>query len=77
MIRDVKEKYSCQAGVHYNKDASLGKNLKNGASVAMKREAVEYGIQARTLLIKICCLLMKHRIVLGQPDDHARLAKDE
>ena len=43
----------------------FGRDIKNGASVEMKRAAKDYGIQARTILLKIASLMIHHKINLN------------
>jgi len=52
-------------GLFYkDEEHKLGKNLKNGASMHMMTNPTDYGIKARTHLLKIASLMMKYRIFL-------------
>lgn len=64
IIHHIRDRYSCQLGIHFANEPWIGKDMKNGATIPMKRDAVDYGIHARTLLIKISCLLIKYNIDL-------------
>jgi hypothetical protein len=43
----------------------FGKDLTQGLSVKMKRDAYSYGIQARSLLLKIVSLMIENKIELN------------
>ena len=61
----LREKYSRQMGLLYNNDEQkIGKNIYKGASMDMMRDPKDYGIQARTHLLKIASLMVRHNIQL-------------
>lgn len=61
----IRDKYSKQMGLLYAGDENkLKKNIYKGASMDMERDPKDYGIQARTHLLKIASLMIKHNIKL-------------
>lgn len=75
---DLKEKYARQAGLFYTNDEhKVGRNLRDGANIEMRREAENYGIEARTLIIKLAGLALKHDVQLNAENyvDPSKYAK--
>jgi len=65
-VKEIREKYSRQLHLLYAGDEGiLGRDMKNGVSVEMKRAARDYGIQARALLIKIASLMIHNNVNLN------------
>ena len=65
-MKELREKYSKQLHLLYAGDEGiLGRDMKNGVSVEMKRAAKDYGIQARTLLLKIATLMIHNNVNLN------------
>ena len=61
----IRDKYSKQIGMFYEADEhKLGKSLLKGASMDMVRDPKDYGIQARSHLLKIATLMVRHNIKL-------------
>lgn len=65
IMHGIRDKYSRQMNMFYNgQERPLGKNISKGASVDMNRDPKDYGIQARTHLLKVASLMIKHKVHL-------------
>ena len=65
IMQGIKERYAHQMYLFYKGDeAMFGKDLSNGLTVKMKRDAHSYGIQARTLLLKIVAIMIENGVEL-------------
>lgn len=65
LVKEIRDKYSQQMNLYYAGDeAGLDRDMMNGAAIRMRRPAKEYGIQARTLLLKIASLMIHYRVRL-------------
>jgi len=60
--------------LYSNEEYKMGKSLFKGASVEMAKDPFDYGIQARSLLIKIASLMIKHKVYLTA-DNFVNLCK--
>tara|TARA_B110000285_G_C14912374_1_gene508566 strand:- start:101 stop:286 length:186 start_codon:yes stop_codon:yes gene_type:complete len=51
----------------------MGKCMADGVTVEMKRQAKDYGIQCRTLLLRIVALMIQNKISLKAENFFAKI----
>mmetsp|Transcript_14085 Transcript_14085/g.21964 ORF Transcript_14085/g.21964 Transcript_14085/m.21964 type:complete len:97 (+) Transcript_14085:406-696(+) len=70
-MKEIREKYAHQLFLFYKGDEDrYDMDLTDGVSVKMRKKALHYGMRARSLLLHIVALMIKHKIKLTDDNYH-------